>query len=98
MPEITALVATHPQAGEALTLDKLREVMREGQEKLDKLNDQLVESLLLGGFRVVINEDMPHGMVAVLPGNFRGSLRRAMEKLRAGNRQFGLLYNLNMMP
>jgi hypothetical protein len=91
-PVTTSLVNKAP--GEALTLEKLREVMEEGQKQVDEINDKLVESLLLAGFRVMINEDLPTGMVAVLPGNFKGSLRRVMEKLRGGDRRFGLVYNL----
>lgn len=82
---------------EALTIEKLEKLLSEGQKQIDELNDKLVESLILGGFRVIINEDMPDGMVAVLPGNFKGSLKRAMEKLRAGDRRFGAIHSLNWM-
>lgn len=93
----TSAPAENPPVGPPLTLDVLHAVMKEGQEKIDKLNDQLVESLLAGGFKVVINHEMPQGMVAVLPANFRGSLRRAMAKLRAGDGRLGVIYNMNML-
>lgn len=95
--EQSTSICTVIQPGEPLTLDKLREIMREGQEKIDNFNDQLVESLLLAGFQVKINDHLPNTMIAVLPGDFKGSLRRVMEKLRAGDRRFGLLYNVGMM-
>lgn len=82
---ITTSLASTASGAASISFDDMQALLEQGQKQIDDLNDQLVESLLVGGFRVIINEDLPRGMVAVLPGNFKGSLRRVMDKLKAGS-------------
>jgi hypothetical protein len=78
----TSLTVNRPNYDEALTLDMMLETIEKAQKQQQDMDDSFVEALLACGFRVMINEDMPTGMVAMLPGNFKGSLRRAIEKAR----------------
>jgi hypothetical protein len=82
-PQITTSI--RPQTAESddcLTLEKLDALLANSQQRIDDMNDKLVESLMLGGFRVMISEALPREMVAVLPGEFKGSVGRVQKKLR----------------
>jgi len=78
----TSVLNTAP--GEPLTIEKLLKTFEESQKTMDEMDDKLVESLMVAGFKVMVNDGVPNGMmVAVLPHPFKASVARVTKKLKA---------------